>query len=250
MARRARAPILARPPAAAAPRVNPLSPQDERALRDGLAALGLDDGALATALGRYVALIAQWNRAYNLTAVRDPSEMVRLHLLDALSLAAPLAADRERLLARQPGRDHLRLADIGAGAGLPGIPLALALPWLEVDLVDTVGKKARFMREAVRQLGLGERVRVHHARAEAVTGLPPHDCLTARAFGTLAVILAAGGHLLGPGGRLLAMKGQHPTEEIAALPQGWALVDVSPLAVPGLAAERHLVRVAKAAATS
>lgn len=222
-----------------------VAPDSRTRLEAGLAALGLDAATLAPALLDYVALIAQWNRAYNLTAVRDPDEMVRLHLLDALSLVGPLAEERQRL-----GREALRLADIGAGAGLPGIPLALALPWLRLDLVDTVGKKARFMREAVRHLGLADRVAVHGCRAEALTDLPPHDCLTARAFGTLATILAAGGHLLGPGGRLLAMKGQRPDAEIQSLPEGWRLVGVEPLTVPGLEAERHLVRVEKAAATS
>lgn len=215
-------------------------------LRAGLATLGLGpgcpkgaqdgtdgsrpDATLADRLLAYLDLIQQWNRAYNLTAIRDPHEMVVKHLLDSLAI-----------------HPHVRgsLADVGSGAGLPGIPLALAVPGLRVTLIETAGKKARFMREAVRQLGLTERVRVHDCRAEDVPESGQHDCLAARAFGTLGTILAAGGHLLRPGGRLLAMKGRVPDEEIAALPSGYRHLATHPLAVPGLDAERHLVIVEK-----
>ena len=198
----------------------------------GLATLGLDP-ALSAPLRAYLALIVQWNRAYNLTAVRDPEQMVTLHLLDSLAIVPFVPAGA-------------RLVDIGSGAGLPGIPLALALPSLEVTLVETVGKKARFLREAVRQLDLAPRVRVLECRGEQVEEPAAHDCLVARALGTLAMLLATGGHLLRPGGRLLAMKGQVPHEEIAALPAGWRLHGVVPLAVPGLDAGRHLVIVERA----
>lgn len=196
-------------------------------LDTGLAALGLDP-ALAAPLGAYLALLLQWNRAYNLTAVRDPDEMVTRHLLDSLVIAPHLAG-------------CAKVVDIGTGAGLPGIPLALALPDIAVTLVETVGKKARFLREAVRLLGLAPRVRLLEMRGEQVAEPDAHDCLVARALGTLAMLLATGGHLIRPGGRLLAMKGQRPDEEIAALPAGWRLGEVIPLAVPGLAAERHLI---------
>lgn len=199
-------------------------------LRDGLSALGLHDDALADRLLDYLALMLQWNRAYNLTAIRDPGEMVVKHLLDSLSIHPYVSGS---------------LADVGTGPGLPGIPLALALPGLRVSLVETAGKKARFLREAVRHLGLGGRVRVHDARAQDVPESGQHDCLAARAFGTLEEILAAGGHLLRPGGRLLAMKGRVPAEEIAVLPEGYRHLATHPLAVPGLAAERHLVVVEK-----
>ena len=197
----------------------------------GLHALGLDP-ALSTPLLAYLALLARWNRTYNLTAVRDPREMVSKHLLDSLAMAPFLDT-----LAARGGR----LADLGTGAGLPGIPLAIARPGLQVALVESNGKKARFLREAVRQLGLSGRVRVLECRGEAVDEPGAHDCLVARALGTLAMLLATGGHLLRPGGRLLAMKGQVPHEEIAALPAGWRLHGVVPLAVPGLDAGRHLV---------
>jgi 16S rRNA (guanine527-N7)-methyltransferase len=199
-------------------------------LRDGLAQLGLPAAALEAPLRRYLDLLQQWNRAYNLTAIRDPGEMVVKHLLDSLAIHAWARGS---------------LADIGTGPGLPGIPLALALPALEVSLVETAGKKARFLREAVRHLDLGARVRVHDARAQDVPESGRHDCLAARAFGTLDQILAAGGHLLKPGGRLLAMKGRVPAEEIAALPSGYVHVATHPLVVPGLDAERHLVVVEK-----
>jgi 16S rRNA (guanine527-N7)-methyltransferase len=206
------------------------SPDPAAALRAGLHALGLPDAALAERLLAYLALMQQWNRAYNLTAIRDPGEMVVKHLLDSLAIHAYARGS---------------LADIGTGPGLPGIPLALALPELHVSLIETAGKKARFLREAVRHLGLAERVRVHDARAEDVPESGQHDCLAARAFGTLETILAVGGHLLKPGGRLLAMKGRIPDEEIAALPLGYRHLATHPLAVPGLDAERHLVVVEK-----
>ncbi|KLN98420.1 ribosomal RNA small subunit methyltransferase G, partial [Stenotrophomonas maltophilia] len=126
--------------------------------------------------------------------------------------------------------------------GLPGIPLAIACPGLQVTLVESNGKKARFMREAVRQLGLGN-ARVAESRAEALDEAGRYDQLTARAMDTLAGIVRVGGHLLRPGGVLLAMKGVYPHEEIADLPAGWQVREVTPLSVPGLAGERHLVTV-------
>ena len=198
-------------------------------LHAGLEQLGLEPEPLAEGLLAYLALLQQWNRAYNLTAIRDPEQMLSKHLLDSLSIHPFVEGS---------------LADIGTGPGLPGIPLALAKPQLRVSLVETAGKKARFLREAVRHLGLAH-VAVHDARAQDVPETGRHDCLAARAFGTLGEILAAGGHLLKPGGRLLAMKGRDPTEEIAALPAGYRHLATHPLAVPGLEAERHLVVVEK-----
>ena len=198
-------------------------------LSEGLVALGLPPQPLTERLLDYLALLVQWNRAYNLTAIRDPAEMVVKHLLDSLSIHQYVSGS---------------VADIGTGPGLPGIPLALANPDLRVSLVETAGKKARFLREAVRHLGLA-RVTVHDCRAEDVPESGQHDILIARALGSLAGILAFGGHLLKPGGRLLAMKGRDPIEEIAALPSGVRHLATHPLAVPGLDAERHLVVVEK-----
>jgi 16S rRNA (guanine527-N7)-methyltransferase len=208
----------------------PADPRDT--LDHGLAALGLD-AALAPPLLDYLALLERWNRTYNLTAIRDPREMVVLHLLDSLAMA--------------PHLDGIgTLADLGTGAGLPGIPLAIARPALRVTLVESNGKKARFLREAVRRLALGN-ARVAESRAEALDEPGTYDAITARALATLPEILALGGHLLAPAGRLLAMKGVRPDDEIAGLPAGWRAVAVHPLQVPGLAAERHLVAVARGA---
>lgn len=198
------------------------------ALDAGLAELGLDP-ALAGPLRAYLELLARWNRTYNLTAIRDPGEMVVLHLLDSLSMHAHV-------------RGIATLADLGTGAGLPGIPLAIALPGLQVTLVESNGKKARFLRQAVRTLGL-DNTSVHECRAEELDRPGEFDAITARALATLADIIAFGGHLPRPGGRLLALKGVRPDDEIAALPDGWRLLDVHPLHVPGLDAERHLVAV-------
>jgi len=213
---------------------DPLSPELRNELEDGLRTLALDP-TLSTPLLAYLALLARWNRTYNLTAVRDPREMVARHLLDSLAMV-PFIDD----LAARGGR----LADLGTGAGLPGIPLAIARPGLQVALVESNGKKARFLREAVRQLGLGN-VRVAESRIEAFDAPGQFDAITARALATLPLILELGGHLLAPAGRLLAMKGAIPDEEIAALPPGWRVDAVHPLAVPGVIGERHLVVVAR-----
>jgi 16S rRNA (guanine527-N7)-methyltransferase len=205
-------------------------PDDLRTDLDaGLAALSLDP-ALAMPLLAYLALLDRWNRTYNLTAIRDPREMVGKHLLDSLAMHPYLASGT--------------LADLGTGAGLPGIPLALAKPGLQVTLVESNGKKARFLREAVRTLGLAN-ARVAESRAEALNEPGAYDAITARALATLPLIIELGGHLLKPGGRLLAMKGAVPDDEIASLPVGWRVEHVRPLTVPGLAAERHLVVVGR-----
>jgi 16S rRNA (guanine527-N7)-methyltransferase len=198
-------------------------------LADGLAALRLP-AALAKPLLDYLELLARWNKTYNLTSVRDPREMLRKHLLDSLAM--------------QPYVDAGPLADLGAGPGLPGIPLAIATPDLQVTLVDSNSKMSRFQREAVRALGL-KNVRVLQERAENVAEPGAFRLLTARALDRLAGIIAVGGHLLAPGGRLLALKGHRPDAEIAELPAGWRATAVHVLTVPGLDAERHLVEVTR-----
>jgi len=191
----------------------------------GLAALRIDlpDDVVARLLD-YLALLHRWNATYNLSAVRDPVEMVTRHLLDSLAI--------------MPYVRGATLADLGTGAGLPGIPLAIVAPERAVTLVDSNGKKTRFLRAAVRELRLAN-VSVAEVRVEAVQGR--FDCITARAFATLADMLAWGGHLLAPGGRWLALKGRHPQDEIDALPPGFSVEAVVPLVVPGLEAERHVV---------
>lgn len=191
----------------------------------GLAALRLDlPDATVERLLDYVDLLHRWNTTYNLSAVRDPADMVTRHLLDSLAIV--------------PYVTGATLADLGSGAGLPGIPLAIVAPGRAVTLVDSNGKKTRFLRAAVRELRLAN-VRVAEARVEAVQGR--FDCITARAFATLADMLAWGGHLLAPGGRWLALKGRHPQDEIDTLPAGFTVEAVVPLTVPGLEAERHVV---------
>ena len=204
-------------------------------LEAGLHALELDP-ALATPLLAYLALLARWNRTYNLTAIRDPREMLAKHLLDSLAMHPHVDG-----IAAAGGS----LADLGTGPGLPGIPLAIAKPGLQIALVESSGKKARFLCEAVRQLGL-RNASVHESRIEALALPGRFDAITARALATLPLILELGGHLLKPGGRLLAMKGAVPEDEIAGLPAGWRVERMLPLAVPGLDAERHLIVVARA----
>ncbi len=201
----------------------------------GLDALGIDR-AHAAALLAYLALLERWNRTYNLTAIRDPREMVAKHLLDSLAMHPCM----ERI-----GACTGALADLGTGPGLPGIPLAIVQPGLQVTLVESNGKKARFLREAVRTLGL-DNAQVAQSRIEALDQPAAFDRITARALATLPLILQLGGHLLKPDGRLLAMKGVRPDDEIADLPSGWQLVAVHPLQVPGLTAARHLVEIGRA----
>ena len=199
-------------------------------LETGLSELGLGT-ALADPLLAYLALLQRWNQTYNLTAIRDPHEMLVKHVLDSLAMHAHVAGIES-------------LADLGTGAGLPGIPLAIALQHLQVTLVESNGKKARFLREAARQLQLGN-VKVAESRIEAFDAPGQFDAITARALASLPLILELGGHLLTPAGRLLAMKGVLPADEIAALPAGWHMLAAHPLQVPGLGAERHLVEVGR-----
>ena len=199
-------------------------------LEAGLVQLDLDP-ALAAPLLEYLALLARWNATYNLTAIRDPREMLAKHLLDSLAM-------------RPFVRGLHTLADLGTGPGLPGIPLAIATPSLQVTLVESNGKKARFLREAVRQLKLSN-VQVAESRIEAFRPDATFDAITARALATLPLILQLGGHLPGDDGRLLAMKGVLPEDEIAALPAGWRVAAIHPLRVPGLSAERHLLEIVR-----
>ena len=196
-----------------------------RQLEEGLAALGL--ALPVPAIERlldYQALLERWNGAYNLTAVRDPAGMVTRHLLDSLAIL--------------PHVHGGRLADLGTGPGLPGIPLAIAAPGREVLLVDSNGKKVRFLREAIRALRL-EGVHALQSRVEQVEG--QFDCITARAFASLADMLAWGGHLLAPQGTWLAMKGRSADEELPGLPATFELRGRHDLHVPGLEATRQLL---------
>lgn len=196
----------------------------------GIAALGLElaEGTRKGLL-RYIELLARWNRAYNLTAVRDPVEMVPRHLLDALAVLPFLHGGR--------------VVDVGSGAGLPGVPLALAAPERAFTLLDGSGKRTRFLVQAAASLGL-DNVTVVHSRAEAYRPGTPFDTVVARAFAPLDRFLAQAGHLVAPDGVVLAMKGAYPEAELAAVPPAFRVVDVRRLEVPGLEADRHLVRLA------
>ena len=201
-------------------------------LQRGIHALQLEPPVGATArLLDYLDLLVRWNKAYNLTAVRDPAQMVTRHLLDSLAVL-PFV------------RGHT-LADLGSGAGLPGIPLAIARPDLQVTLVDSNGKKARFLREAARALPL-ENVKIQQVRAEELPGA--FDCITARAFASLADMLGWGGHALARDGAWLAMKGQIEPGELAQVPAGFRVAAVHALDVPGLEAQRHIVEIRRAPA--
>ena len=201
----------------------------EQKLIDGMAAMRLElPGEAQAKLLAYLELLAKWNRAYNLTAVRDPLEMVPRHLLDSLAALAFLHGET--------------LADLGSGAGLPGIPLAIARPDLAVTLIESNGKKARFLREAARALPLPN-VTIREARIQDAAG--PFDSVTARAFASLADMLAWGGHLLAADGRWLARKGRIDPAELAAVPDGFRVLAVHRLAVPGIDGERNLVELAR-----
>ena len=205
-------------------------PQETR-LRAGARELGvaLDDRQVAALLA-YLGLIAKWNKVYNLTAVRDPDEMLGQHLLDSLAAVGPLAR-------RLPGAG--RVLDVGAGAGLPGVVIAICRPELQVDCVDTVAKKAAFVQQAAVQLGLPN-LRGLHARVETLAN-HDYDVVTSRAFASLADFTAWSGAALKPGGVWLAMKGKRPDAEIEALPPGVEVFHVEQLHVPGLDAERCIV---------
>ena len=212
-------------------------------LQQGLSALGLDlSAATQSTLLRYVALLKKWNSTYNLTAIRDEQEMVTQHLLDSLSMLpvlpeSALAGPRSGIPGRQsPGR---RWADVGSGVGLPGIPLAIARPDLGMTLVETVEKKSAFQRQAKIELGLAN-IAVHCGRVEDMPGAQ-FDAVVSRAFAELADFIRFAGHLAGPGGRLYAMKGVVPEDEMSRLPSGWAVLECTRLSVPGLDAQRHLI---------
>ena len=204
---------------------------DLRAKLDaGLDKLGLDlPEAVRDGLIAYVELLAKWNRAYNLTAVRDPAGMITRHLLDSLAVVPYLTGQR--------------VIDVGTGGGLPGIPLSQVFPERQFVLLDTNSKKTRFLVQAKAALGL-ENVTVVHARVEEYRDDRPFDCIITRAFASVADILKGSRHLLTPDGEFLAMKGAVPEAELAELPQGFYLKEVIALKVPGLEKEqRHLLRI-------
>lgn len=224
------------------------------ALAQGLDRLGLALGAgQQRQLLAYLALIQKWNQVYNLTALRRPEEMFSHHLMDSLAVVAPLcrqlgirAGDAASTSAVSPATRPLRVLDVGSGAGLPGVVLAICCPGLAVDCVDTVAKKAAFIQQVAAQLQLGK-LRGLHDRVERLTG--PFDLICSRAFASLADFVNWSGQALLDEGVWMAMKGKSPADEIAALPPAVAVFHVEPLQVPGLDAERCLVWLRKTRAS-
>lgn len=196
-------------------------------LKRGLIALGLTlEREIQQRLLDYIALIEKWNRVYNLTAIREPEKMVSHHLLDSLAVAPHL---------------HVKsLLDVGSGAGLPGIPLALAKPDTHVTLLDSNHKKTAFLNQAVMQLQL-KNAEVYGERVESWQTQNRFDVIISRAFADIGEFVRVTRHLLAPGGRFAAMKGLHPYEEIDKLPPDCKVHQVLPLAIPSVEGARHLV---------
>ncbi|MEQ8953073.1 MAG: 16S rRNA (guanine(527)-N(7))-methyltransferase RsmG, partial [Gammaproteobacteria bacterium] len=207
-------------------------PRQAKTLLDaGIAELGLSVSAeQADALINYLQLMLKWNRRVNLTAITDLEEMVRRHLLDSLSLSPYIIGQR--------------IVDVGSGAGLPGIPLALNHPAATFVLLDSNSKKTRFLLQAKIQLHLGN-VIIENCRVEHYASPERIDIVLCRAFSSLGEIVNKSGHLMASGCTLLAMKGQHPAQELEKLPAGFSVLGVDRLRIPGLDSERHLVKITK-----
>ena len=200
-------------------------------LRAGIEALGLDLSAeKQQRLLDYMALIQKWNKVYNLTALRDPADMLSHHLLDSLTAIAPLM--------RHTQGQVIRVLDVGSGGGLPGVVLAICMPELDVCSVDTVAKKAAFVQQVAVSLKLPN-LRGIHARVESLTD--PYQVICSRAFASLPDFVTWSRSALAEGGVWMAMKGKHPQEEINALPEDVKVFHVEPLTVPGLDVERCMV---------
>lgn len=180
----------------------------------------------------YLALLNKWNKVYNLTAVRDPMEMMTLHVLDSLA-AVPAFKDAQNVL------------DVGAGGGLPGVVLAIARPDMKVSMIDIVHKKTAFLNQVKAELELVN-VTVYTKKVQELQVKTPYDVITSRAFADLSDFVNWSGHLLAEGGRFIALKGTAPAEERERLPDPWKVNELQPLQVPGLDAQRHLVFIGRA----
>jgi 16S rRNA (guanine527-N7)-methyltransferase len=201
-------------------------------LEKGLLELGLPIGYEQQGLLlQYLLLLEKWNQVYNLTAIRDLTKMVAAHLLDSLSVVPLLTGET--------------ILDVGSGAGLPGIPLAVAMPGCKVTLLDSNHKKAAFLRQAVADLAM-KNVNVVCERVESWVAPTGFEVIISRAFSDLGEFVTLTGRLLAPGGVIAAMKGLHPFEELERVPRGFRVREVRALQVPGLEAERHLVLIERA----
>ncbi len=237
---------MARKPSSTGGREGLITPVDfGETLVEGCSRLNLSLGpSERECLLSYLGMLQRWNRVYNLTAIRDPQQMLIQHLFDCLAVMSPLQV---ALASQGSGPSQApALLDVGSGAGLPGLVLAIAWPELEVDLVEPVGKKAAFLRQSAAELGLVGRVRVHGCRIEAVELARRPDLAICRAFASLADFVRLIEPLCAANTQVFAMKGQRNEieAEAAALPHGWRISDIAPLSVPGLAAARHLVQLA------
>ena len=208
-----------------------------RRLREGASALQLDlPDAQVDKLLDYLALLQKWNAVYNLTAVRDPGQMLTQHLLDCMA-ALPAFTGASRVL------------DVGSGGGLPGLVIAIwaqhAEPGMRVEMIDTVHKKTAFLTQARSELGL-DNAKIHTGRVEQFDSPEKFDVITSRAFAELSDFINWSGHLLKDSGRMIALKGQARQTEKESLPAGWKIVQLQALTVPGLDAERHLVHIERA----
>lgn len=203
----------------------------EDLLRQGLPALAIPaDEALVAAFARYLRLLAEWNENINLTGIRKLADMVPLHILDSLTARPFLEGDR--------------IVDVGCGAGLPGIPLALTEPARHFTLVDGTLKKIRFVQQAIADLGLTN-AEALHVRIEDHKPVPLYDTAICRAVSSLPDFVRRAGSVVAPGGQLLAMKGKLPADEIRALPKGWRAAAVTPVKIPGVDAERHIIQIVR-----
>ncbi len=212
--------------------MHPLMPS----LRQGLNDLGLDlEESIQDRLLAYLDLIAKWTRVYNLTAVRDAQEMLSHHLLDSLAVIAPLRREMANL---QRAVDSRSLLDVGSGAGLPGVVIAIVCPEVQVTCVDTVAKKAAFIQQVAVSLKLPN-LKGLHARVESLT--QPFDIICSRAFASLLDFTQWSRSALAEDGIWLAMKGKHPEQELQVLPKDVKVFHVEPLNVPSLGAERCIV---------
>jgi 16S rRNA (guanine527-N7)-methyltransferase len=200
-------------------------------LQSGAAQLGvaLDDAA-ARKLLQLLDELDIWNERMNLTAIRERPQQITKHLLDSLSVHSYLHGTR--------------IADIGTGAGFPGLPLAIVAPHMHFTLIDSTAKKLKFIDHVAALLGLAN-VETVHTRAESYRPKERFDCVISRAVGPVETFVKWAGHLCAGGGRLLAMKGRYPTDELTKLPSGWKLATVHRLSVPGLDEERHLVEICR-----